>query len=204
MTEGCVSASNLLNNVGAFCGGLPPRRRVKEFQRSTLLQEHQMTQATDKLALVADIASSYLRRNSTSVEQIPNVIASITRAMDQAARELEGGAPVEGEPAGASAEAKPTPAVPIKKSVQRDYIVCLEDGVKARTLKRHLQSAHGLSPQQYREKWGLPRDYPMVAPTYSEHRSEMAKRLGLGRKPAEEGGEGEGGGRRGRRQGGTR
>jgi predicted transcriptional regulator len=72
--------------------------------------------------------------------------------------------------------------VPIKKSVQPEYIVCLEDGAHQKTLKRHLQSAHGMTPQQYREKWRLPKDYPMVAPAYSEQRSKMAKALGLGRK----------------------
>jgi predicted transcriptional regulator len=138
----------------------------------------------DKLALITNVAASYLRRNSVGVERIGTVMASITRAVEQAAKELAGET-VAGEPAGSAAEEKRAPAVPIKRSVQRDFIICLEDGIKARTLKRHLQSAHGLTPQQYREKWGLPRDYPMAAPAYSERRSAMAKELGLGKKMRE-------------------
>jgi predicted transcriptional regulator len=73
--------------------------------------------------------------------------------------------------------------VSIKKSIQPEHLVCLEDGAHQKTLKRHLQSAHGMTPKEYREKWRLPKDYPMVAPAYSARRSEMAKKLGLGRKP---------------------
>src|SRR5690606_26204783 len=87
-----------------------------------------------------------------------------------------GGAPV--------VEEKPAPAVPIKKSVTPDFIICLEDGKKFKSLKRHLATHYNLTPEQYREKWGLPRDYPMVAPSYSAKRSALAKSAGLGRKPA--------------------
>jgi predicted transcriptional regulator len=76
------------------------------------------------------------------------------------------------------------PAVPVKRSVTPDYIVCLEDGKKLKMLKRHLQTAYGMTPDEYRAKWGLPADYPMVAPNYAEHRSSLAKKIGLGRKPA--------------------
>ncbi len=78
---------------------------------------------------------------------------------------------------------KPRPAVPIRKSVTEDHIVCLEDGKKLKMLKRHLRVAYGMSPEEYREKWGLPADYPMVAPSYARTRRELAIRLGLGRKP---------------------
>ncbi len=78
---------------------------------------------------------------------------------------------------------KPQPAVPIKKSVFPDHIVCLEDGKKLKMLKRHLKTAYNMSPEQYRERWGLPLDYPMVAPNYARHRSSLAKKIGLGTKP---------------------
>ncbi len=78
---------------------------------------------------------------------------------------------------------KPEPAVSITQSVKPEYIVCLEDGNKQKMLKRHLKTAHGMSPDKYRERWGLPRDYPMVAPNYAKTRSELAKNFGLGRKP---------------------
>lgn len=135
---------------------------------------------SDKLVLIANIAASYLRRNSVGIDQIGAVVSSVTHALEQASKELSGETS-EPDQAPAPPEEKPRPAVPIKRSIHRDHIVCLEDGVQARTLKRHLQSAHGLTPAQYREKWRLPKDYPMVAPAYSEQRSQMAKRLGLGR-----------------------
>jgi predicted transcriptional regulator len=138
---------------------------------------------TDKLALIANIAASYLRRNAVSVDQIGTVFSSITRAVEEAAKEING-SDVRTERSAAS-DAQPErqqPSVPIKKSVQPEYIVCLEDGMRARTLKRHLRSAHGMTPEQYREKWGLPEDYPLIAAGYSAARSKMAKKLGLGRK----------------------
>ncbi len=78
---------------------------------------------------------------------------------------------------------KPTPAVPIKRSVTPDYIVCLDDGKKLKMLKRHLKTAYNMTPAEYRERWGLPRDYPMVAPNYAKQRSKLAKKFGLGQKP---------------------
>jgi len=135
---------------------------------------------SDKLTLIGSIAASYLRRNSVSIDQIATVVSSVTRAIEQASKEIGGSTVLELQPA--PRETGGSPAVPIKKSVQREYIVCLEDGMHARTLKRHLNSAHGLTPEQYREKWGLPDDYPLIAPAYSESRSKMAKKLGLGRK----------------------
>jgi predicted transcriptional regulator len=135
---------------------------------------------SDKLALVANVASSYLRRNAVGVDQIGSVFSAVSKALDSAAKEISGEAAPAEAPAPAANQA---PAVPVKRSVQRDYIVCLEDGAHVRTLKRHLMSAHGLTPKDYRQKWNLPRDYPMTAPAYSEHRSELAKARGLGRKP---------------------
>ena len=140
---------------------------------------------TDKLALIADVVSSYLRRNTVNVEQIGNVVLSVTRALSQAEKQLAGGG---SETAGAAEDAsadKPEPAVSVRSSVKPDYIVCLDCGAKVKTLKRHLQSAHGLSPKQYRERWDLKKDYPMTAPAYSERRSAMARDLGLGQKPGQ-------------------
>ena len=138
---------------------------------------------SDKLTLVAEIAASYLRRNSVGIDQIGTVVSSVTRAIEEAAKEIGGNVVPEmhSTPPSASAEAQ-QPAVPIKKSVQPEFIVCLEDGLKARTLKRHLRTSHGMTPEQYRVKWGLAEDYPLIAPAYSESRSKMAKKLGLGRK----------------------
>jgi predicted transcriptional regulator len=136
---------------------------------------------TDKITLIASITASYLRRNRVNVDQIESVVSSVTDALEQASKKIAGTAIDEVEQSTAI-EDKQRPAVPVKKSVQPEYVVCLEDGVRALTLKRHLQSAHGLTPQQYREKWRLPKDYPMVAPAYSERRSKMAKALGLGQK----------------------
>ncbi len=140
--------------------------------------------ASDKLTLVAEIAASYLRRNSVGIDQIGTVVSSVTNALEEAARAIDGShAPdPRSAPTNGAAEGQ-QPAVPIKKSVQPEFIVCLEDGMKARTLKRHLRSAHGMSPEQYREKWGLAEDYPLIAAGYSAARSKMAKKLGLGRKP---------------------
>jgi predicted transcriptional regulator len=136
---------------------------------------------TDKLSLIANVAANYLRRNAVGIDQIASVIISVTRAVEQAEKEMDGSVEMPTAPLPQAPAEAQQPAVPIRKSVHREYIVCLEDGIQARTLKRHLQSAHGLTPQQYREKWNLPKDYPMVAPAYSEQRSEMAKQLGLGR-----------------------
>jgi len=139
---------------------------------------------SDKLSLITNVVANYLRRNSVGVDQIATVMSSVTRAVEQAARDLESGTALS-EPGAAAGEEKREPAVPIRRSVQRDQITCLDCGIKAKTLKRHLQAAHGLTPQQYREKWGLQRDYPMAAPAYAAKRSEMAKALGLGQKMRE-------------------
>src|SRR5690242_20090557 len=110
----------------------------------------------ERLGLIAAVASSYLRRNAVTVDQIEAVIANVKRALDTAAQEE---APREKATSAASVSTKITPAIPINKSVERDHLVCLEDGVHVRTLKRHLKAAHGLTPDQYRSKWGLPDDY---------------------------------------------
>jgi predicted transcriptional regulator len=125
---------------------------------------------TALITLTAEIVSAYGTKNRLPTAGLPDLIASISDSI----RKLGDPAP-EPEPA-------PVPAVNPKRSVHSDYIVCLEDGKKFKSMKRHLTS-HGLTPQQYRAKWGLPADYPMTAPNYSATRSAMAKDIGLGQKP---------------------
>ena len=129
--------------------------------------------ATDHelVGLSADIVSAYVGHNALSVADLPKLIADVHNAL----RNLKSnGAP--------SAPVELKPAVPVKKSIAPDFLICLEDGKKFKSLKRHLRTHYDLSPEQYREKWGLPADYPMVAPNYSETRSRLAKDNGLGRK----------------------
>lgn len=119
--------------------------------------------------LSAEIAVSYLSANSLPIEELPVLLSSIFHSVIQAASNNAR------EPA-----VRSEPAVPIKKSVTQEYIVCLEDGRKYKSIKRHIMNNYGLTPAQYRAKWGLPSDYPMVAPGYSAMRSALAKDLGLG------------------------
>lgn len=119
--------------------------------------------------LAADIVSAYVSNNSVTATDLPALIAEVHAALLQVA----------GGVASPTSEA-PKPAVPVKKSIANDYIVCLEDGRKFKSLKRHLRTQYDLSPEQYREKWGLPSDYPMVAPSYAKARSTLAKEMGLG------------------------
>lgn len=123
----------------------------------------------NRIDIVADVVSAYVSNNSVAAADLPNLIAEVHASFTRIAN---------GEPA-EEAPAKPVPAVPIKKSVTPDYIVSLEDGKKYKSLKRHL-GGHGLTPDEYRTKWGLPADYPMVAPNYAKARSELAKQMGLG------------------------
>lgn len=124
----------------------------------------------DILGLTAQIVSAHVSNNSISPESLPGLIQEVYRTLSGVGREP---APVD----------KLIPAVPIKKSVFADHIVCLEDGKKLKMLKRHLKTAYNMTPEQYRERWGLPADYPMVAPNYAKHRSSLAKQIGLGTKP---------------------
>lgn len=126
------------------------------------------------LRLSADIVSAHVARNSLAADGLPDLIRSVYAALSQA-----------GAPDQPSALPQQQPAVPIKKSVFPGYLVCLEDGKKLKMLKRHLQSSYGMTPEDYRAKWGLPSNYPMVAPDYAEHRSALAKQIGLGRTPVE-------------------
>ena len=122
---------------------------------------------TSSLELVSKIVSAYVSKNSLPPGELPQLIRTVNEALktpDQVAA------------------ARPEPAVPIKKSVHPDYVICLEDGMKLKMLKRHLRASYDMSPDEYRQRWGLPADYPMVAPKYAAVRSELAKKIGLGRK----------------------
>ena len=119
--------------------------------------------------LAADIVSAYVSNNSVPTGELPSLISDVHAALLR----------VKGGGAEAPAEA-PKPAISVKKSVTPDYIICLEDGKRFKSLKRHLRTQYGMTPEQYREKWGLAADYPMVAPNYAKARSELAKEMGLG------------------------
>jgi len=122
------------------------------------------------LRMTADIVSAYVSKNVLPAQQIPEVINTVFSSLTG----------LNGQPREAQAEPQ-KPAVPIRKSVTPEYIVCLEDGKKLKMLKRHLRSTYGMTPDEYRAKWNLPPDYPMVAPNYAAQRSEFAKKIGLGR-----------------------
>jgi predicted transcriptional regulator len=128
--------------------------------------------------LTADIAAAYLSANTVPAGDLPSLIQTIHQALSGVSS---------GAPAAAAEPAKP--AVPVKKSITPDYLISLEDGKKYKSLKRHLRTKYSMTPDEYRSKWGLPKDYPMVAPNYAKARSEMARNMGLGqggrgRKPA--------------------
>ena len=126
----------------------------------------------NNLALASEIVSAYVANHAIAPADLPGLITSVLGSLNDAGRVEE------------VAPERPEPAVPIKKSVGRDFIVCLEDGRKLKTLKRYLRTRYNMTPAEYRRRWGLPGDYPMVAPAYAERRSTLALRNGLGRKPA--------------------
>ena len=128
------------------------------------------TGTTDVLGLTAQIVSAHVSNNSVAPDALPGLIQEVYRTLAGVGKEIV-------------LPDKPQPAVPVRKSVFPDHIVCLEDGKKLKMLKRHLKTSYDLTPEQYREKWQLPPDYPMVAPNYAKHRSSLAKKIGLGTKP---------------------
>ncbi len=123
---------------------------------------------TELLEMTSEIVSSYVSNNDLPVQDVSSFIEQVYRTLANIDQDQ-----------GASLE-RPQPAVPIKKSVMPDYIICLEDGKKLKMLKRHLKTAYNMTPEEYRERWGLPQDYPMVAPNYAKQRSKLAKDIGLG------------------------
>ena len=124
------------------------------------------------ITLTSDIVAAHVSNNSVNVDDLPSLITSVYGALSTLGQ------------AEVVEEAKPEPAVSVRASVKPDYIVCLEDGKKLKMLKRHLMTHYNLTPEEYRQRWNLPADYPMVAPNYAEKRRELAKKIGLGRKPA--------------------
>lgn len=135
-------------------------------------QENRAAMEQDLQRLTARIVSAYTANNSVAASDLPTLIRSVYSALDRLGKEPAEQAPAE----------RQKPAVPIKRSVTPGYIVCLECGKMQKTLRRHLGSEHGMTPDEYRAKWNLPREYPMTAPDYAEARSQMAKAIGLGRR----------------------
>jgi predicted transcriptional regulator len=123
------------------------------------------------ITLTSDIVAAHVSNNNVTVEDLPTLISNVYGALAGLGEEAP------------AAETPPEPAVSIRASVKPDHIVCLEDGKKLKMLKRHLATHYNLTPEQYRARWNLPADYPMVAPNYAEKRRELAKQIGLGRKP---------------------
>jgi predicted transcriptional regulator len=128
-----------------------------------------MDDKSEIIEMTADIVSAYVGNNSVSATDLPSLIQSVHRALAGVSTGVE------------AVEAAPKePAVPLKRSITPDYLICLEDGRKFKSLKRHLRTKYNMSPEDYRAKWGLAKDYPMVAPNYAKARSDLAKQMGLG------------------------
>ena len=135
------------------------------------MAEEQVIEKAELLALTSEIVSSHVSNNPVASNDLPDLIQVVYRKLaDLSAPESE-------------KQEELIPAVPIKKSITDDYVICLEDGKKLKMLKRHLMTAYGLTPEEYRTRWGLKPDYPMVAPNYAAKRQQLAKKIGLGRKP---------------------
>lgn len=125
------------------------------------------------ITLTSDIVAAHVSNNGVAVDEVPTLIQNVYTALAGLGSSSQ------------AEEKRPEPAVSIRSSVKRDHIVCLEDGKKLKMLKRHLMTAYGMTPDDYRKRWDLPSDYPMVAPEYAEKRRELAKKIGLGRKPGQ-------------------
>lgn len=132
------------------------------------MTENPSADSKELIAWTADIVASHVQNNSVAISDLPELIKTVHESLAG----LSGDNPAE----------KPQPAVSVRRSVMPDYIVCLEDGRKLKMLRRHLATAYGMTPEDYREKWGLPADYPMVAPNYAKQRSALAKKIGLGKR----------------------
>lgn len=128
-----------------------------------------MSEDQNTLNSVVEIISAYVTKNPVPASEVPSLIQSVHRSLTSL-----------GQKDDIQKDEPKAPAVSVKKSISADYIICLEDGLKFKSLKRHLRTKYGMSPEEYREKWKLPADYPMVAPAYAEARSNLAKKMGLG------------------------
>ena len=155
------------------CSGEFGRHMMAPASQKTGEMDNPTNPHHELLTLTADIVAAFVGNNSVASGDLPPLISNVFRSLSGA------GLPEIERPANA-----PTPAVPIKRSITPDFLICLEDGAKVRMLKRYLATRYNLTPDQYRQRWGLGRDYPMVAPSYAAKRSELAKSFGLGRKPA--------------------
>jgi len=127
-------------------------------------------ETAEVLELTTEIVASYVSNNAVNVGDLSAVIQDVYKTLNSLGTQ-------------AAQPERPKPAVPVKKSITPDFIICLEDGKELKMLKRHLKTAYNMTPEDYRERWGLPADYPMVAPNYAKHRSSLAKKIGLGTKP---------------------
>ncbi len=134
--------------------------------------------AKELLEYTTEIVAAHVSNNTVAVPDLPDLINQVYRTLSSV------------ETSSGTMQERPEPAVPIKKSVHNDYIVCLEDGKKLKMLKRHLKTAYNMTPEEYRERWGLSSDYPMVAPSYAAQRSTLAKKIGLGTRARRGGAEG--------------
>ncbi len=150
-------------------GFAPSTAPCQDFRRRNEKVKSEEMTSTNNIELAADIVSAYVSNNSVPAGDLPGLINEVYGAL------MRVGSGVVVEPAEA-----PKPAISVRKSVTNDFIICLEDGKKFKSLKRHLRTQYGLSPEEYREKWGLAADYPMVAPNYAKARSTLAKQMGLG------------------------
>lgn len=144
-------------------------------QETANMSDNAMSNADSKemlITLTADIVAAHVANNDVDVDAVPSLIQNVFGALSGLGNEV-------------AEEAKPEPAVSVRTSVKNDHIVCLEDGKKMKMLKRHLMTDHGMTPAEYRARWNLPADYPMVAPAYADKRRDLAKKIGLGRKPGQ-------------------
>ncbi|MEM7689959.1 MAG: MucR family transcriptional regulator [Pseudomonadota bacterium] len=135
------------------------------------MQELETEMKETLITLTSDIVAAHLSNNDVSVDEVPTLITNVFGALSGLGESAE------------PAEERPEPAVSVRASVKPDYIVCLEDGKKLKMLKRYLRTNYDMTPEEYRARWNLPSDYPMVAPNYAEKRRDLAKKIGLGRKP---------------------
>jgi len=158
-----------------MCGNTGSNHAANENRKKKPMLDEQITDNTDDhmiVELTSEVVAAYVSNNPVAATDLPGLIGDVHKALKGiSAKNVEPEKPVL------------IPAVNPKKSVTRDYIICLEDGKKFKSLKRHLMSHYGMTPEEYREKWGLAPDYPMVAPSYAEQRSRLAREMGLGRKP---------------------
>jgi predicted transcriptional regulator len=171
-----------VSGLGANCGIARKRPGSKPGagETSRILEEgickmeaSQVDMSETLITLTSDIVAAHVSNNSVGVEEVASLITNVYGALAGLGQAV------------VAAEVLPEPAVSIRSSIKPDYIVCLEDGKKLKMLKRHLMTHYSMTPDQYRARWGLASDYPMVAPNYAEKRRELAKKIGLGRKPGQ-------------------